>query len=95
MRIGELAALKWEDVLGDRIIIHGQHLKTTAMKDDLTFAPMEWENVDHVKSHTSAGIRQIMLVDGAREIIERARSIRNGSEYVFSFKGKQFSHKYI
>ena len=51
VRIGELKALKWEDVDWEnkKIYIHDQIVSSQKMNDDLTFGPKGTKLVNHIK----------------------------------------------
>lgn len=61
LRIGELLALKWNDIEGDFIHIQRQKLLNNEMNDDLTFTSRSYENAEHVKGYTEQGFRYMPL----------------------------------
>ncbi|WP_312502943.1 hypothetical protein [Lacrimispora sp.] len=54
-RIAELRALRWTDIEGYTIKIQTQLLDNQTMNDDLTFNPLTYENVTHIKENTDYG----------------------------------------
>ncbi len=89
LRIGELRALKWENLKDGQIYIAGQCVLATEMNDDGTFSAGRYENVDHVKGNTEEGFRWIPLTAKAQEILEKVRLLNPDGEYIFMYKGKQ------
>lgn len=67
MRIGEVAALKYEDLKEDEIIISRSEVIDYEMCDDGTFIYAGAKVVDHAK--TEAGERSIPYTHGAKQII--------------------------
>ena len=89
-RIGELKALKWEDVDFDnrRISINKQALNCHEMNDDLTFTPLTVEVVSRVKGNTPKGKRQLPMTTEAERILRLAKKINPDGEYVFMPYGR-------
>lgn len=89
-RIGELKALKWEDVDFEnrRISINKQALNCHEMNDDLTFTPLTVEVVSRVKGNTSKGKRQLPMTTEAERILRLAKKINPDGEYVFMPYGR-------
>ena len=72
MRIGEVAALKYEDCIGNEIIIRRSEVVNYDMHEDGTFHYAGVRVEDHAK--TDAGERSIPLTQGARQIINLIKS---------------------
>ena len=80
MRVGELAALRWENVLDGKIIISATE---ETWKDPET-GKKKCEVVDHAK--TDAGNRTIYLPEQAEKTINAIRTHNSIGEYVFMDK---------
>lgn len=91
LRIGELLALKWSDIDGDKIHVQRQRLLSNEMNDDLSFTPKSYENEDHIKGFTEQGFRYIPLVPKAKEILEKVKEINPDGEYIFMDNEKHLS----
>lgn len=74
-RIGELLALKWEDIHDNYISINEQYLSCYVMNDDLSFQDRQHNLVDHVKGNADKGFRKMPLMPEAKNILERIRKI--------------------
>ena len=92
IRIGELLALKWDDIEGDFIHIQRQNLLNNEMNDDLTFTPRSYENAEHVKGYTEQGFRYMPLTPRAKEILEQVKELNPDGEYIFMSNGRQISY---
>lgn len=84
-RVGELKALRWEDVdfNNRRISINKQALDCHEMNDDLTFTPRTVEVVSRIKGNTSKGKRELPMTTEAERILRIAKKINPNGEYVF------------
>lgn len=82
LRVGELSALKFNDIEGNILTVKRQHLTHKDIKNHTVVH----RNVDYTK--TVAGLREIVLTDKALEVIERASEISD-SDFVFTKNGKQ------
>lgn len=67
-RVGELAAVKYEDIIGENLHIQRQESKVYEKKEDGTYRLSGFEVVPHTKS--DAGDRMVYLTESAREIIQ-------------------------
>lgn len=83
VRIGELSALKWEDV-GEKYIY--VHRTETKYKSDTTG---KWTLTVNSRTKTEAGNREIVLVPQAKEILDDIKKINPNGEYVFENRGKR------
>lgn len=68
MRIGEIVALKYEDFVGNEILVRRSEVANYDIYEDGTYRYRGQEVVEHVK--TDAGERSIPYTNGARQIIE-------------------------
>ena len=86
MRIGEVAALKYEDCVGDEILIRRSEVIDYDMHEDGTFHYVGPKVEDHAK--TEAGERSIPFTMGARQIINLIKS--SSDKYGFYDEGYIF-----
>lgn len=87
MRVGEIAALKWEDIRKDHIYVHRTEERYKDWDGGYVF-----EVRDFPKSE--AGCRQIVLTENAKKIIQTINTkYQDGSEWVFSKNGKRIKEK--
>ena len=89
LRIGELMALRWDNIQDNQIYVEYQKVRTTTLEDDGTFTAGRYENVDHIKGNTDLGYRWIPLTKSAIRILKRVREINPDGEYIFMYNGKQ------
>ncbi len=75
IRIGELKALRYDDIRGNFIHV-------------CRFVNYQNQVEDDIKGHTADGIRWLPLTDEAREIIALLRQKNPNSEYLFFVDGK-------
>lgn len=89
-RIGEIKALRWENVDFDNrtITIKEQALNQREMKDDLTFDKTIIEVVPRVKGDTPQGKRIIPMTTEAMRILQLAKEINPTGEFVFMPYGR-------
>lgn len=78
MRIGEIVALKWEDVFDGSVYVH----RTEECYRDEEGYHYQVRDVPKTK----AGVRDVILTPQAKEIIKRLREINPDTEYVFTSK---------
>lgn len=77
LRVGELAALKKEDIAADRKSIH------ICRTEERISSKAEYIVVDTAK--TEAGVREVLLVDEAQEVLTRILRLSDpNSEYLFA-----------
>ena len=81
LRVGELTALKWEDVEDDCL-----HVRRTEVKYKQNG---KWTLDVHEHPKTDAGRRDVMLPPGARDTIKRIRRINPFGEYLITNRGKR------
>lgn len=89
-RIGEIKALRWENVdFDNRVIsIKEQALSQREMKDDLTFDKTTTQVVPRVKGNKPQGKRNIPMTTEAKRILLLAKEINPDGEYVFMPYGR-------
>lgn len=87
MRVGEIVALKWEDIHDDYI-----HVNRT----QINFKDANGKNVHEVRDFpkTEAGIRDVVIVPELRNVLKKMRSINPFTEYVFEKNGEPI-HKHL
>lgn len=91
LRIGELKALKWENLRGNQLYVESQNLQTTEMLDDCTFLPEEAKNTDLIKGNTESGYRWLHLPEEAMAILKKVRQLNQEGDYIFMYEGKQLN----
>lgn len=79
MRIGEVAAIKYEDIKENEIIICRSEVMDYDMDEDGTFHYAGTKVVDHAK--TEAGERSIPCTDGVKQIISLIKKASNQYGY--------------
>ena len=84
MRVGEIVALKWEDVFDDYIHINRHQIM---FKDES--GKRTYQIVDCTK--TDAGTRDVVIIPKVRKILKEARKINPFTEYVFEKNGTPVS----
>lgn len=86
IRIGELRALKWCDIIGsdEKILIHRQ---IVAKKDES--GRKHFVEVDYTKTGHNSGIRAFPLGKRAKEVLEIIRTEYGEQEYLFTGKNKK------
>lgn len=85
IRIGELKALKWEDIDWEKktVYIHEQALIERKMRDDLSFENRTTTISKQMKGNTSRGYRIEPLTQEAIRILKKARVLNPFGEYIF------------
>lgn len=89
IRIGELSALRWDDIDGEYVYIRHQRVERQIMNDDLTFEPRTMETIDQMKGKQKNGKRKQYLNDSARAILEKVKALNPDGEYIFMPNGRQ------
>lgn len=76
MRVGEIVALKWEDIGKDIIYVH---------RTQVTYKDEHGKNIHTIKddTKTEAGNREVVIIPQLREVLRRLRVINPFTEYVF------------
>lgn len=93
IRIGEMKALRWEDINWTErsIYLHTQALLDNELNDDLSFSRRKVVISNQMKGGTSRGYRKEYLTDEAIKILEKARKLNPTGEYLFEPEGKLMS----
>ena len=93
IRIGELKALKWEDVDIDNKTIYLRHqtVERQVMNDDLTFQPRTMETINRMKGKKRNGKRIQGLTNEAIEILARIKQLNPNGEYILMNNERQLS----
>lgn len=76
MRVGEIVALKHEDVFSDYIFVHRTQIRYKDSNGNVVYQVRD-------NPKTEAGIRKVVLSDSAKNIIKQIRMITFGNEYLF------------
>lgn len=86
IRIGELRALKWCDIIGndEKILIHRQ---IVVKKDES--GKKQFVEVDYTKTGHNSGIRAFPLGKRAKKVIDVIRTEYGEQEYLFTGKNKK------
>lgn len=81
MRVGEIVALKWEDIQQDIIYVH---------RTQITYKDNNGKYVHTVKdsAKTDAGNREVVIIPQLRSVLKRLKVINPFTEYVFESQGK-------
>lgn len=90
LRVGELVALKEEDIKNDKIMIMRMESRSFETSNEIDYKQSGRNVVEHTK--TSAGNREIYLVPEARKIIEiilQQNRINKSEGYLFIVDGKR------
>lgn len=87
MRVGEVVALKWEDVRDDYI-----HVNRT----QINFKDENGKNTHDIRDFpkTEAGIRDVVIVPELKDVLRRIRLVNPFTEYVFEKNGEPI-HKHL
>ena len=81
MRVGEIVALKQEDIYEDYIYVHRTQIRYKGENGKVVY-----EIRDYPK--TEAGVRKVVISKSAKAILKQLKMISFGSEYLFSKNGK-------
>lgn len=84
MRVGEITALKWEDVKEDYIHINRSQIKYKDEKGKTV-------HVVRDSTKTEAGIRDVVIIPELRSVLKRVKLMNPFTEYVFEKNGKPMS----
>lgn len=89
-RVGEIAALRWENVDPEerKLYICHQITYEPELNDDLTFTEKKMTTENYLKGCTSQGYRMEYLTDDAIDILRQAKAINPDGEFVFMPFGK-------
>lgn len=90
-RIGELLALKREDVDGDYIYINRTLRQNYNIDENLHFTLGETSNEKRLKGNEESGFKAIFLTPKAREIIQKVIAINPSGEFLFMKYNRQLN----
>lgn len=81
MRVGEVVALKWEDVKEDYIYVHRMQIR---------YHGEDGKEIYEIRDSpkTDAGIRKVVIVDRLKPVLKRLKMLTPFSEYIFTKNGK-------
>lgn len=81
MRVGELVALKYEDIFDDYIYVH---------RTQIRYNGADGKEVYEIRDtpKTDAGVRKVVITKEVREIINEIETLTSKSEYLLSKNGK-------
>lgn len=84
MRVGEVVALKWEDIQEDYIYVRRTQVR---YKDE------DGKEVYDIRDFpkTEAGVRKVVMVDGVKKVFQKLRRMNPFTEYIFERNGKVFT----
>lgn len=89
LRIGELKALKWDNIIdGDYIYIGDMSIDNQTMNDDGSFNRRTHDFVERTKGNATEGKRNQPLVQKAKDILLDVRKINPDSTYIFLNNGQ-------
>lgn len=91
VRIGELLAIKPEDIYDGMLHIRRSKRVVQHMNDDLTFSSIIVTNDERIKGNKNSGFREIPLTAKARIIIARTIELYPNNEFLFMHNGAQLS----
>lgn len=86
LRVGELVALKWEDI---DIISKQIHVEREEVRDQIT---NKYSIVNHTKTNTD---RYVPIPDKALEVLKKISDKSGGSEYIFVRSGKRINARAV
>ena len=88
LRVGEVAALKWSDYMGDFLSVSRTEIK---------YIGEHGERIADVRESTKGrdGHRQVVLSDNAIAILEKLKSLTGGCEYIFTRDGSRIKAKWL
>ena len=89
VRIGELLAIRPEDIQGNTLSLKRSMRKFQTMNDDLTFSSEQITNEARIKRNKESGFRDIPLTAKARAVIDKILTLYPDNEYLFMLNGKQ------
>lgn len=89
VRIGELLAIRPEDIYDNSLHLSRAMRTIQHMNDDLTFSNETVTNEERIKGNRDSGFREIPLTEKAMAIIRKTRSLYPDNEFLFMHNGKQ------
>lgn len=89
LRIGELLAIRPEDIYDGILHLNRSMRMVQYMNDDLSFAQTVVTNDERIKGNKDSGFREIPLTPKALEIVSRIRTLYPDNEFLLMNNGKQ------
>lgn len=89
VRIGELLAIRPEDIDGDILSLNRTMRKFQTMNDDLTFSKEIITNEERLKGNKSSGFRKIPLTTKAQDVIRKILILYPDNEFLLMIDGRQ------
>ena len=89
VRIGELLAIRPEDIDGDILSLNRTMRKFQTMNDDLTFSKEIITNEERLKGNKSSGFRKIPLTAKAQDVIRKILILYPDNEFLLMINGRQ------
>lgn len=89
VRIGELLAIRPEDIRNGSLFISRSMRTYQLMNDDLTFSSRMVTNEERIKGNKNSGFREIPLTAKAMDIINRITALYPDNEFLLMNNGRQ------
>lgn len=89
VRIGELLAIRPEDIYDGTLHLNRAMRTVQYMNDDLTFSSEQVTNDERIKGNKDSGFREIPLTPKALEIVSRIRTLYPDNEFLLMNNGRQ------
>lgn len=88
LRVGEVAALKWSDYMGDFLSVSRTEIK---------YIGEHGERIEDVRESTKGrdGHRQVVLSDSAQSILEKLRAYTGTGEWMFTRDGQRIKARWL
>ena len=88
LRVGEVAALKWSDYMGDFLSVSRTEIK---------YIGEHGERIEDVRESTKGrdGHRQVVLSDSAQSILEKLRAYTGTGEWMFARDGQRIKARWL
>lgn len=88
LRVGEVAALKWSDYMGDFLSVSRTEIK---------YIGENGERIEDVRESTKGrdGHRQVVLSDSAQNILEKLRAYTGTGEWMFARDGQRIKARWL
>lgn len=90
VRIGEAVALKFSDIEYGKIAIQRMEEKVHIF-DGENFKNAGVQIVEHLKKENDSEYRFVLLTDTANEIIQQAKELNPGGEFIFERNGERLT----
>lgn len=89
VRIGELLAIRPEDIFDNSLHLSRAMRTIQHMNDDLTFSNEMVTNEERIKGNKDSGFREIPLTKKAMAIVNKIQRLYPDNEFLFMHNGKQ------